>query len=283
MNSLSSSLTPRDKKLLYALIFIVIIFIFGWCLIRPICKRIVATSEQIEIAESVKATNEAKVIGVSSAETVYNRFTDEAAASQADYYDLMDSSQIDKLVTTYILNKNLLARSLTIAMPKDYVSENPYIYSEPINNTAVYTEPGSDIGVTFAGDVADSTVDGKKKGGFEYFKNAVLGFLTGQNSYPIVIVPSPTTEYSRGLGNSSATEDSGIYCASVDILMEGNPETLQLVIDELTRNPSVRVTSFNWIKLDPITYLQEDGTILIYENQSRQLRISVNLYMVDRQ
>ncbi len=66
------------------------------------------------------------------------------------------------------------------------------------------------------------------------------------------------------------------------MLMEGDEETEQKVIDELSHNPSVRVTGFNWITLDPITYLQEDGTILMYDNESKQLQISVDLYMTER-
>ena len=37
--NLNSTLTERDKKLLNMLVFIVIIFIFGWCLIRPLYKN----------------------------------------------------------------------------------------------------------------------------------------------------------------------------------------------------------------------------------------------------
>ena len=48
--NLNSTLTARDKKLLYMLVFIVIIFIFGWYLIRPLYKKTVADQESISIA-----------------------------------------------------------------------------------------------------------------------------------------------------------------------------------------------------------------------------------------
>ena len=64
----SSTLTARDKKLLNMLAFIVIIFIFGWCLIRPLYKHTAEDQEQIQVESALKVTNEAKVIGLSAAD-----------------------------------------------------------------------------------------------------------------------------------------------------------------------------------------------------------------------
>ena len=64
---MGATLTERDKKLLYILVFIIIIFIFGWCLIRPLYRHTVEDQEKIEIAASLKSANEAKVMGVGAA------------------------------------------------------------------------------------------------------------------------------------------------------------------------------------------------------------------------
>ena len=66
----NSTLTARDKKLLYMLVFIVIIFIFGWYLIRPLYKKTVEDQESISIAASLQASNETKVIGLSTAQSL---------------------------------------------------------------------------------------------------------------------------------------------------------------------------------------------------------------------
>ncbi|MBO7531052.1 MAG: hypothetical protein J6T50_04530, partial [Lachnospiraceae bacterium] len=68
--NLNSTLTERDKKLLYMLVFIVIIFIFGWCIIRPLYKKTVEDQENIVMASSIRAANETKVIGLSSAKNL---------------------------------------------------------------------------------------------------------------------------------------------------------------------------------------------------------------------
>ncbi len=269
----NSAITDRDKKLIYGLLFIVVIFFFGWCMIRPLYKAIAETSEQIEEQSLIKSANEAKVIGLESARIITDQFDQDLAESTADYYPMMDSSEIDKLVTTYILKKGLIARSLSIQMPTGTVSEKPYIYSDlnlspvTVNTDTVQTE--------------DTAVEEEEDKTKSYFSNAVLAFLTGYQSEKMTIIDSPVEEYTAALSSTSDTAASGIYCVTLSIMVEGDEKTEQEIIDELSHNPSVRLVNFNWIELDPITYLQEDGSILIYESESKILSFTVNLYMTE--
>jgi len=279
--NLSETLTPRDRKLLYILLFIVIIFLFGWCLIRPFYNKIVENGEKIEEAASVKSANEVKLIGLTTAETTTHKFEEEYAESTSMYYDIMDSSEIDKLVTSYILGKGLLARDLTISMPEGYVSEEPYLYSDVAEKRAAdiaYAEYSAAKRTdTNAVVIADEDEDKSV-----YFKESIMNFLTGDDTVPMAYVTNPIQEYTSAKNAVTTSESSGIYCAGLQILMEGDEAIEQSVIDELCKNPSVRITGFYWIELDPITYLQEDGTVLIYENDNKQLMLNVNLYMMDR-
>ena len=269
----NSAITDRDKKLIYGLLFIVVIFFFGWCMIRPLYKAIAETSEQIEEQSLIKSANEAKVIGLESARIITDQFDQDLAESTADYYPMMDSSEIDRLVTTYILKKGLIARSLSIQMPTGTVSEKPYIYSDldlspvTVNTETVQTE--------------DTAVEEEEDKTKSYFSNAVLAFLTGYQSEKMTIIDSPVEEYTAALSSTSDTAASGIYCVTLSIMVEGDEKTEQEIIDELSHNPSVRLVNFNWIELDPITYLQEDGSILIYESESKILSFTVNLYMTE--
>ena len=274
--NLNSAITERDKKLLYGLLFIVIIFIFGWCLIRPLYKKIAETSERIEEASLIKSANESKVIGLSSAQAITDKFEKDLAASTDQYYGMMDSSEIDRLVTTYILGKGLIARSLYIQMPTQTVEEQPYKYSDyELKEANVYASVES----------TDTSEDKDEEEADEddtYFSDAVFGFITGYNTEQMTIIDSPIEEYSSALSSAGSTSSSGIYCVTLNITVEGDEKVEQEVIDELTHNPSLRVTSFNWITLDPITYLQEDGSVLVYQSDSKILSISVNLYMTDK-
>ena len=62
---MEATLTPRDKKLLYMLGFIVILFVFGWVLMRPIIKSITKTDEDLLSAiyalESGEIHNESRI------------------------------------------------------------------------------------------------------------------------------------------------------------------------------------------------------------------------------
>ena len=66
------------------------------------------------------------------------------------------------------------------------------------------------------------------------------------------------------------------------VTVEEVKREIQAIIDDLTHNPSVRVTGFSWIKLDPVTFVLEDGSVLVVESDLTQLQISVNLYMKDK-
>ena len=266
----SSAITERDKKLIYGLLFIVIIFFFGWCLIRPLYKAIAETSERIEEESAIKSSNEAKVIGLESAKILTDQFDKDLAEATADYYPMMDSSEIDKLVTTYILKKGLIARSLSIQMPTGTVSEKPYIYSD--------LELKPVIEITEEVQPEETEEDDSKS----YFTNAILGFITGYTSERMTMINTPIEEYTNGRSRTSDTSASGIYCVTLSIMVEGDEKTEQEIIDELSHNPSLRLVNFNWIELDPITYLQEDGSILIYESESKILSFTVNLYMTDK-
>ena len=80
---------------------------------------------------------------------------------------------------------------------------------------------------------------------------------------------------------TSGTAGSGILCVKLSIVVEGDKEAEQAIIDDLTHNPSVRVTGFNWVKLDPQTFILEDGSVFIVDSELTQLHLSVNLYMKD--
>ena len=89
-------------------------------------------------------------------------------------------------------------------------------------------------------------------------------------------------EYTTELKNVTSTESSGLLCVELTLVVEGDIEAEQAVIDDLAHNPSVRITGFTWITLDPVTFILEDGSVLVVESDQRQLQISVNLYMKDK-
>ena len=272
---MGATLTERDKKLLYILVFIIIIFIFGWCLIRPLYRHTVEDQEKIEIAASLKSANEAKVMGVGAARALTEKFSEDLEESTEIYYDYMDSSEIDKLVTSYILRKGLLARDLTIAFPTGYVSESPYAYSD-----IKVVSSSSSVQAASSEDTTAAAEDEEINSG-AYYKEAVEAFITRQEAAEMTLIQTPTEAYANGARMTSGTAGSGILCVKLSIVVEGDKAAEQAIIDDLTHNPSVRVTGFNWVKLDPQTFILEDGSVFIVDSELTQLHLSVNLYMKD--
>ncbi len=285
----NTTLTERDKKLLLGLAYVVIAFVFIWCLIRPLCKKIIEVHEDILVASSLRSANETKSIGLASARTSAAKFTEDYSKSIEQYYDYMDSSEIDKLVTSYILEKGLTAKELTIEMPTGYVEETPYAYSdiaealeremeiqEAAAQTAADTTPETTTAKT-----EDTDKNSEDDKGLDHLKDAILAFVTGYGSQQLAVVSNPTEEYSLSMSDVSSTESSGILCVPLTITVEGDQEVEQKIIDELCKNPSVRITGFRWSHLDPVSYLLEDGSIVIIESDATQLTLNVNLYMKD--
>ena len=260
---METKLTERDKKLLYILGFIVIAFIFGWLIIRPMMDVIAKTEVSIVAAENLKQQNEFKVTGAASARTLVERFRTDLDDSMAEYYEPMDSSEIDKMVTSYVLGKGLYAKDLVISMPTQPVSEIPYPYSEAAAKAARLEEMAAEESWS---DGSESSVSADSAPGmlFEYSK-------------------SPLEAYSEAQGKATGTSVAGVYCAEITIVMTGDPDTEQALLDEVMYMPSVRLTGFAWDDVAPVAITNEEGVTEVIESDDKQLTVMLNLYMYDKE
>ena len=260
---METKLTERDKKLLYILGFIVIVFVFGWIIMRPMIKSINKTEESIAAAENLKRQNEFKVTGLDSARTLLERFRTDLDDSMTDYYEPMDSSEIDKLITSYVLGKGLYAKDLTITMPKDTVEEVPYLYSEAAAK-AERLQALADERSSFS-DTEDSVS-----------QDSALGTV-------YEFAESPLEAYTNAREEVADTSSSGVYCVAVKIVMTGNPDKEQALLDEIMYKPSVRLTGFAWDDMAPVAVTDEEGVTEIVESSDKQLTVMLNLYMYDKE
>ncbi len=260
---METKLTERDKKLLYILGFIVIAFIFGWLIMRPMIKSINKTEESIVAAENLKRQNEFKVTGLDSARTLLERFRNDMDDSMTDYYEPMDSSEIDKLITSYVLGMGLYAKDLTITMPKAAVEERPYIYSEAAAK-AERLKAAAEESSSFSGTEASESQDSE------------LGTL-------YEFTESPLEAYTDARDEAADTVSSGVYCVAVKIVMTGSPAKEQALLDDIMYKPSVRLTGFAWDDVAPVAVTVEDGETTIIHSSDKQLTVMLNLYMYDKE
>lgn len=128
--ALQTNLNEKDKKTIAVVLFAALIFAIVWFLIKPTVTAITTTSDKIEQAEITKTQYQNKIMYLSSSEALYEKAVTDLSESTADFYPVMDSSEIDRMVTSYVLNSGLFSESLSIQMPSGNVEERPYAYSK---------------------------------------------------------------------------------------------------------------------------------------------------------
>ena len=241
--ALQTNLSKKDKMTIAILLFSAVVFMIIWFLIKPTITSIITTTDKIEQAEITQTQYKNKIIYLSSAEAIYGKTVEELNESTADYYEIMDSSEIDKKVTSYVLKAGLFSESLTINMPSDSVEESPYTYSDDANTTKSSSESSSKTS-------------------------------TGADTL--------LTPYSNARNNCSSTKSSGVKCVSLTLVVTGSRSKCQAFIDDICTKPAIRVTGFDWGKLEAIeVYNEETRRVELVTPTDVRLRININLYMAD--
>ncbi|MCR4901360.1 MAG: type II secretion system protein M [Butyrivibrio sp.] len=137
-------MTDRDKKLLYRLGIVVVIAIFILGAIRPLYQSIEEKNEQIEAAEETKDVLDYKVAALPGMQQEDEKLQEEISVLNESYYEPMYSSEIDELLTNYMLGMGLMAKDLVITMPSSPVVLEPFIYSEEGKTSSASTDTSSE-------------------------------------------------------------------------------------------------------------------------------------------
>jgi len=143
-------------------------------------------------------------------------------------------------------------------MPKHTVDELPYAYSEAAIKAA-RLQAIADNGSSYDDSVSADSAMGEV---FEYSE-------------------SPLEAYTDAKKDVSSTRSAGVYCADIKIVMTGDPDKEQALLDEVMYMPSVRLTGFAWDDMAPVAVTDEEGVTEIVETNDKQLTVMLNLYMYD--
>ena len=163
---------------------------------------------------------------------------------------MMDSSEIDRMVTSYVLNSGLFAENLSIAMPTEPVKEVPYSYSSLANSSSNRT----------------SSTDSS----------------TTSDSSSSTNVDSLMTPYTNAMDSANTTEASGVQCVGLRLVVTGSQSTCQAFIDDICTKPAVRITGFEWGNTTLIEKVDEEtGIVTLVDSGKVRLTITLNLYMAD--
>ena len=242
--ALQTNLNKKDKMTIAILLFAAAVFMIIWFLIRPSITSIATLNDKIDDAQKKQTLYRNKIMYLTSAEALYDKAVNDLNDSTADYYEIMDSSEIDKMVTSYVLKSGLFSENLVIEMPKDSVDEIPYIYADAEANVSV---------------------------------NSNTAANTSNNEAETLITPYNTARFS-----TTSTQSSGVKCVRLTLVVTGTRNACQAFIDDLCTKPAVRITGFSWSAVDPIEqYNAQTGLIERKDSGKERLNISLNLYMAD--
>ena len=259
--AMQTNLSKKDKMTIAVVLFAGLVFVFVWYLIRPNIKSITATSDKIEQAQFTQSQYKNKLINLTSGEDIYNKTVSDFKESTSDFYPLMNSSEIDRMVTSYVLKSGLFSENLIIKMPLGAIEEKPYVYSSLATDRSSESVTSDEISTTATSTPASGS--------------------TASSTTKSATVDSLITPYETARSKSKSTASSGVQCANLTLVVTGKQKDCQALIDDLCTKPAVRITSFEWEKSITERVNPETGYKELVDSGKVRLKISVNLYMAD--
>ncbi len=242
-------LTQKDKKLLVMLSVIVILALFGFLAIRPLAEKNMELSTKLEDEQNLQMENEQKISMLPTMHTTYDDLEKSIAAERAVYYPIMQSNDIDKLLTDKSISYGLNVQSLNIVMPKDVVS------------LETYTAGGKIV-------VQESTATGTAAEKSEArAADAASQLDEGTTTETVAETPAVTT---------------GIYAVNVSMSLTGSRSSLQALLDDIYDNYSaIRVTSFSWGETTNNRIVTTNGTSEVASDTTQSLNLTMDVYMCE--
>lgn len=255
---MQTKMTERDKKLLFALVIIVIVFVIGYLGIYPLVKSVREINKEIEKQEALQSENEIKLTNLTVIQVDNEKMEEDIIEKRKDFYPVMAASDIDKLLTGKALSYNLYSYDLDIDVNDTVVSLVPYQYSDR----------GEDDDTDASEDDQEDAVDA-----VDYLDNT---YSSGSNS-------SGSTDTGDASSDSDGTTTDmsavGIYVAYVNMRLGGNRADLEKFLDDMVASgEKVRVVSYSWTEGRQLDY-NNDGTYNLVTE--KVLDISLELYMSD--
>lgn len=268
MAKLETNLSAKDKATIAFVLFIGVVFVFSWYAIRPTIMSIRSLSDDIEQAKIQEVQCRGKVMSIASAESVFGKVVGDLNDYTSGYYEVMTSSQIDRMVTYYVLSFGLFPEDLYITMPNGPVEEAPYIYSQAAIDQAdmiVAPTPTPDPVEEAVAEVNDTVTD------------AISGTDASAMQVESLFVP-----YNQARDVARSTQFSAVQAVDITFVMTGSESACQALIDDLCRKDAVRITAFAWLAVDPIEQIDEEtGSVELVEPDYVRLQVSVRLYMTN--
>ena len=253
-----STLKPQDKKTIAIVLYIAVIFLFCWYLIRPAAMKFVELDDKIRTAEFTKQENKMKTMQLGSAEILYDKAVTDITASTKNFYDVMDNSKIEKMGTSYVLGFGLTPVDFAVDIRDgSFILEEPYAYSNIKKIEVIEPEE-------------DTPVPTKKPD------------LKNPTAMAALDVKSLQAFYSQAIAGVANTAPSEVQAAKITIVAQGTQEKCQAMIDDILKKPSIRVTGFIWSDAKEIWSEDDKGNKTLMNPGCKELRLNLYFYMTEK-
>lgn len=127
--NITMEITERDKKLLLFMAIFVIVLGFGFFVIRPLSQADAQLQIELESQQELMMETQQKLIMLPAMESSLEKTQEELEEAAKDFYPVMKSQEIDRLLTGIVVDKGLESRQLTITMPKGELQLDPFYAS----------------------------------------------------------------------------------------------------------------------------------------------------------
>ena len=255
----TSTITERDKKLLYVLGLIVIVALFYILAIRPLNNKISILEDKIDTAQVDHDTIQMKIFQYEMLEEFQENAIklDEELSSR--YYEKMVSADVDKMITGKSLGYGLKVNNLSIQTGRERFVLTPYTHSQNWEKYQEYLADSEDYDSSSSSKTDSETED---------------------TTVDLDAIASINDDY--GMYYAADTASADVYATRVTLDVYGNREKAQRLLDEITKDKSMRVTSFEWTSLTGIPLQYVDGQLVSYEpDNAGRLIVNFELYMYD--
>ncbi len=127
---MKTNMTERDKRLLVGMLLFVIIVAVGYWGILPQYKRYKKLETKIEQEEEEQKLNKMKIANLAMIEMQAEEYEQKIAEKKDEFYQVMKSSEVDRMMTELASNRGLDIYELSFSMPGSPTERMAYQYSE---------------------------------------------------------------------------------------------------------------------------------------------------------
>ena len=253
---MKTNMTARDKKLLVGMFIGVIIVAIGYWGILPQVKQYRALASKIEKEEAAQSINKQKLINTGAIEAQADNYESLIAEKRDEFYPIMTSSEIDKMMTQMAVGHGLNIYDLNFNMPSDPTGrlayQNSDLYTWQVQAMADYTpeETASDDDMLSL----DSDSDSKEKD-------------KDKDKDSATTTPTMTDEelMMEVMGNEEGgyQPNTDIYAVPVTITVGGDIYDLEQFIDEINNlDKRALLIGYTWGEFRDVVRRDSEGNVI---------------------